>query len=162
MRNWLIASVTLLCLQTASGQVAAPPYKLNKKLPAFELETPENGVFNTSSLKKNVPVLIMFFSPGCDHCILQFESMQKRINELKKFQIIMATYQPIEELTEFNKKYQVSRYPNIVTGRDAKYFLPPFYEISNFPYMAFYDKNGRLITTYEGNMSVDNMLKKFK
>jgi thioredoxin-related protein len=126
------------------------------------METVNNGVFSTAKLKKNTPVLIMFFSPGCDHCIHQFEDMRKRMNELKKYQIVMATYQPIEELAEFNKKYQISKYPNIITGRDHNYALPPFFEISNFPYLAFYDKSGKLITTHEGNMSVDNMLKKFK
>jgi hypothetical protein len=73
----------------------------------------------------------------------------------------MATYQPIEEVADFNKKYQLSKHPNIYTGRDTKYFFPPFYQIHNFPYLAFYDKKGKLITTFEGNMSVDNMIKKF-
>ena len=41
-------------------------------------------------------------------------------------------------------------------------FFLRFIEIANFPYMAFYDKSQNLITTFEGNMSVDEMLKKFK
>ena len=162
MKNWLLFSLAFLLFSPSFSQSELPPYKLNRKLPSFEIETVNNGVFTTSSLKKNTPVLIMFFSPGCEHCIHQFEAMKKRISEFKKYQIVMATYQPIEELAEFNKKYQIAKYPNIVTGRDTKYFFPPFYEIANFPYLAFYDKNGKLITTYEGNLTVDNMLKKFK
>ena len=104
----------------------------------------------------------MFFSPGCDHCIHQFEDMQKRMKDLKPYNIVMATYQPVEELDAFNRKYQIAKYPNIVTGRDANYFLPPFYQIRNFPYFAFYDKSGKLKGTFEGNMSVDNILKKLK
>jgi cytochrome oxidase Cu insertion factor (SCO1/SenC/PrrC family) len=162
MKNWLLACLAFLFFSPSFSQAELPPYKQKNKIPDFEIETVNKGVFTSSKLKKNVPVLIMFFSPGCDHCIHQFEDMKKRMNQLKKYQIVMATFQPIEELAEFDKKYQISRYPNIVTGRDTKYFFPPFYEISNFPYMAFYDKNGKLITTYEGNLSVDNMLKKFK
>jgi cytochrome oxidase Cu insertion factor (SCO1/SenC/PrrC family) len=162
MKNWLLLSMTLLLFAASFSQTGQPPYKFNKNIPAFEIETVKNGVFKSSKLKKNVPLVIMFFSPGCDHCITQFESMKKRMNELKKFQIVMATYQPIEELADFDKKYQISNYPNITTGRDSKYFFPPFFEISNFPYLAFYDKHGKLIDTYEGNLSVDNMLKKFK
>lgn len=162
MKNWLLFSLSFLFFSHSFSQSELPPYKQNKKIPSFEIETVNNGVFTTAKLKNNTPVLIIFFSPGCDHCINQFEAMKKRMTEFKKYQIVMATYQPIEELAEFNKKYQIARYPNIITGRDTKYFFPPFYEISNFPYLAFYDKNGKLITTYEGNMSVDNMLKKFK
>jgi thioredoxin-related protein len=121
-----------------------------------------NKKFNSASLKKNVPAIIMFFSPGCDHCIHQFEDMVKRMKDLKSYHIIMATYQPVEELAEFNKKYQIAKYPNIVTGRDANYFLPPFYEIRNFPYFAFYNKSGKLTGVFEGNMSVDNIIRKLK
>jgi thiol-disulfide isomerase/thioredoxin len=162
MKNWFLASMALLVFGVSCAQSENPPYKQSKKLPDFEIETVNSGVFSTAKIKKNTPVVIMFFSPGCDHCITQFESMQKRMADLKKSQIIMATYQPIEELAAFDKKYQIQKYPNIVTGRDANYFFPPFFEISNFPYLAFYDRNGRLVTTHEGNMSVDNMLKNLK
>jgi thioredoxin-related protein len=162
MKNTLLFSFVFLCMHTAFSQEGVPPYKQNRSIPTFKIETVGNGVFNSSQLKKNVPVIIMFFSPGCEHCIHQFEAMMKRPNELKKFQIVMATYQPIEEVAEFNSKYKLSKFPNIVTGRDTDYFFPPFYQISNFPYFAFYNKNGRLINTFEGNMTVDNMLKRYK
>lgn len=162
MKNWFLSFLALIFFSVSFAQSENPPYKQSKKLPDFELETAGKGVFKTSQIRKGTPVIIMFFSPGCDHCITQFESMQKRKSEFKNYQIVMATFQPVEELAEFNKKYQIDKYPNIVTGRDANYFLPPFFEISNFPYLAFYDKTGKLINTYEGNMSVDNMLKNFK
>ncbi len=147
MKNLLFLAFMILCVQTGFSQEeenVIPPYKQNRKLPAFEIQQVNNKTFNTSRLKKNTPVIIMFFSPGCDHCMHQFESMRKRISELKGFQIIMATFQPLEELAEFNKKYNIAKYPNIVTGRDSAYFLPPFYHIRNFPYFAFYDKTGSL------------------
>ena len=162
MKAWLLMCFTLVTFGFASAQSGTPPYKQNKKLPVFEIETAGNGVYSTAKVKKNTPVIIMFFSPGCDHCIHQFEAMHKRINDFKKIQIVMPTYQPIEELAAFNKKYQIQQYPNIITGRDVNYFFPPFFEISNFPYLAFYDKGGKLISTFAGNMSVDNMLKNFK
>jgi thiol-disulfide isomerase/thioredoxin len=162
MKNWLLALVTILTVQTTFAQDDAAPYKQNKNLPSFKLETPTSGIFSSEKIKKNHPVIIMFFSPGCDHCIHQFEDMTKRMADLKNFQIIMPTYQPVEELAAFNKKYNLQKYPNIVTGRDADYFFPPFYEIANFPHFAFYDKGGKLISTFEGNISVDNILKKFK
>lgn len=162
MKNWFLLSMSLSLCTLSFSQSGNPPYKQTKKLPDFEIETVGKGVFKTAQIKKNTPVIIMFFSPGCDHCINQFESMKKRIAEFKNTQIVMATYQPIEELAEFNKKYQIQKYPNIVTGRDLNYFFPPFFEISNFPYLAFYDRNGKLVTAFEGNMTVDNMLKNVK
>lgn len=160
MKNLVIALFALASFNFVSAQTEVPPYKQNKNVPVFELEQAGGAKWSSSKLKKTQPVAIMFFSPGCDHCIHQYEDMVKRMKDLKHVQIVMATYQPVEELAEFNKKYLVSKYTNIVTGRDANYFLPPFYHISNFPYFAFYDKTGKFRAVFEGNIKVDEMLKK--
>lgn len=162
MKNWLLSALALVMINVSFAQSENPPYKQNRKLPDFELQTVSNGNFTTAKIKKNTPVIIMFFSPSCDHCIHQFEAMKKRITQFKNYQIIMPTIQPIEEVAAFNKKYELQKHPNIITGQDTKYFFPPFFQIANFPYLAFYDKNQKLISTHEGNMSVDDMLKNFK
>jgi len=153
---------SLLSFSSLFAQEEIPPYKQNKNIPLFTLEQANKGTYSSAKLKKTQPTIIMFFSPGCDHCIHQFEDMVKGMKSLKSVQIVMATYQPVEELAEFNKKYQVVKYPNIVTGRDVNYFLPPFYHITNFPYFAFYDKTGKFKSVHEGNLSVENLLKKLK
>jgi thiol-disulfide isomerase/thioredoxin len=162
MKNWFLLLMALIIGSITFAQTDNPPYKQSKKLPDFEIERVGKGTFKTAQLKKNTPVIIMFFSPGCDHCIHQFESMKQRINDFKNYQIVMPTYQPIEDLAAFNKKYQLEKYPNIITGRDVNYFFPPFYEITNFPYLAFYDKSGKLLGAHAGNMTVDEMLRNFK
>jgi thiol-disulfide isomerase/thioredoxin len=162
MKHWLLILIAAISLNNGFSQTENPPYKQNKNLPSFKIQTVNKGMFTSDKLKKNSPVIIMFFSPGCDHCIHQFEDMRKRMNDLKNYQIVMATWQPIEELAEFNKKYRISQYTNITTGRDVDYFFPPFFEIGNFPYLAFYNKSGKLISTHEGNMSIDNILQRFK
>lgn len=162
MKQWILLITAILTINFAFSQSANPPYKQNPNLPSFKIQTVNKGVFTSDKLKKNSPVIIMFFSPGCDHCIHQFEDMQKRMADLKNFEIVMATWQPIEELAEFNKKYRVSQYPNVITGRDTEYFFPPFYEIANFPHFAFYNKSGKLVGTHEGNLSIEKILQQFK
>ena len=152
----------ILSFGSLLAQEEIPPYKQNKNIPLFTLEQANKASFSSSKLKKTQPTIIMFFSPGCDHCIHQYEDMVKGMKSLKNVQIVMATYQPIEELTEFNKKYLVAKHPNIITGRDVNYFLPPFYHITNFPYFAFYDNTGKFKSVHEGNLSVENLLKRIK
>lgn len=137
------------------------PYQQEGRLPSFSLELVNGKNFSSTSLKKNIPTLIMFFSPTCDHCIDQFESMIKQQHQLKGIQIVMATIQPKEELDEFIRKYKLANYPNYTAGRDAEFFFPPYYRIRNFPFLAFYDRQGKLISSYEGNMSVADILQKF-
>lgn len=162
LKTWSFVVMSFLTAASAFSQAPPPAYKQNKFIPGFELQLVDNTVFSSAKLKKNVPLIIMFFSPTCDHCIHQFEDFVKNMNQLKKIQIVMATYQPIEELREFSKKYQLTKYPNITAGRDTKFFFPPFYQIRNFPYLAFYDRQGKLIDTFEGNMTIPNIVKKFQ
>ena len=104
----------------------------------------------------------MYFSPDCEHCIKQMNEMIKRMKDLKKLQIIMVTYQPMDLLVDFIKTYNLKKYSNIKAGRDTKFLLPGFYQIKSLPYFALYDKEGKLITTFESNTKVDTLLKAFE
>lgn len=105
---------------------------------------------------------MMYFSPECHHCQRQMEDILSRMDDLKKVQIVLATYRPMEELIAFGNKYKLQQYPNVHAGRDTKYFIQPFYRIKNLPYLALYDKKGKLITTFEGNVSVDRLIQELK
>jgi hypothetical protein len=59
-------------------------------------------------------------------------------------------------------KYKLSEYPNIVTGRDTRYLLQPFYKIRGLPFQALYDSNARLLTTFEGNIGIDQLVAAFQ
>lgn len=138
-----------------------PPYKKNPVLPPLEILQPDSSTLTKADLKRQ-ETLIMYFSPDCEHCIKQMNDMMKRMKDLKKLQIIMVTYQPMDLLVDFIKTYNLKKYSNIKAGRDTKFLLPGFYQIKSLPYFALYDKDGKLITTYESNTSVDKLLKAFK
>ncbi len=138
-----------------------PPYKKNPVLPALEILQPDSSTLTNADLKKQ-ETLIMYFSPDCDHCIKQMNEMDKRMKDLKKLQIIMVTYQPMDLLIDFIKTYKLQKYSNIKAGRDTKFLLPGFYQIKSLPYFALYDKEGKLITTFESNTKVDTLLKAFE
>jgi hypothetical protein len=74
----------------------------------------------------------------------------------------MVTYQPFEEMVAFYKAEKISSYSNIKMGRDTKFFLPSFYKIQSLPFQALYDKNGDLVTTFQGNVKIDKLLAAFK
>jgi thioredoxin-related protein len=103
----------------------------------------------------------MFFSPECTHCQHQTEDMLAAIDSLKDIQIVMATYQPFEEMVAFNQKYGIEKYSNIKLGRDTKYFLPPYYRMKSLPFLALYDNKGNYITSFEGNQKVSRLLEAF-
>ena len=47
-------------------------------------------------------------------------------------------------------------------GQDFRYYLPPFYQMRNLPYLAFYDKKKKLISVFEGSMPIEKALGRIK
>jgi thioredoxin-related protein len=143
------------------AQVDTPAYKRFPTVPPLTIMQVDSTNLTKGDLKRQ-PTIIMYFSPDCDHCKHQWADMKKAMDKLKKYQIIMVTYQPFEMMVDFYKNQQIASYSNIKMGRDTKFFLPPFYQINNLPYLALYDKQGKLITTFEGNVKIDKLVKAFE
>jgi thiol-disulfide isomerase/thioredoxin len=157
----LLAFTSLLV--SAQSDSLQPPYKRFPTLPPFDLLALDSASSVTKeTIQKDKPVLIMFFSPDCDHCKHQMEDMLKDMKPFDDIEIVLATFQPFEQIKTFYQKYELSKYKNVYIGRDTKYFLPPFYRMYNLPYLALYNSKGDLITTFEGNVKPDKLIKAFK
>jgi thioredoxin-related protein len=74
---------------------------------------------------------------------------------------MVSTY-PFYRIKEFADAYGLSGLQNVVLAKDPSYFLMTFYNIRNFPYMALYDKKGKLIETVEGLQPMEKILALFK
>lgn len=139
-----------------------PPYKRFPTVPPFKLlEIDSASYFSKTDLKKNEPVLLILFNPDCEHCKHETEEIIKNIDQLKDVQIVMATMMTFDAMKSFYEKYDLHRFSNITVGQDTKYTLPSFYQIRFMPYLAMYNKKGNLITTYEGAMKIEDLIKVF-
>lgn len=139
-----------------------PPFKRFPTVPPFELMGLDNHKINRESLAKRNGTLIVFFSPDCHHCQQQMDWLKEKLSSFDRYNLVLATYQPMEELKAFYDKYKMSSWKNLYIGRDEKFFLPPYYKIANLPFLALYDKNGNLLTSFEGTTEVAKVLAAFK
>lgn len=164
----LACSHFLFAQQPQQPTAATPPqdqapYLKYPTIPPFHLLKLDSTTYLTKDdIKKHRRTIVMFFSPDCDHCKHQTESILADFADFKDIEIVMATYQPFSEMKEFNTHYRLFEHPNIKIGRDEKFFLAPFYKIRNLPYLALYDKKGNLITTFEGTQKVETIVKAFQ
>jgi thioredoxin-related protein len=157
----IFLSSSIYAQMTDSAEMNAP-YRKNPGIPAFDLLKVDSSTHLTQAdIKLKHKTIIMFFSPDCTHCQHQTEDIIAAIDSLKDIQIIMATYQPFEQMVEFNKKYSIEKYSNIKMGRDLKYFFPPFYKMKSLPHLALYNNKGMYITSFEGNQKVSTILAAF-
>src|ERR1700759_2478899 len=165
----ILASCHLLFAQQLPNQPATDPannqapYLKFPTLPPFHLLKLDSATYLTKDdVKKHHRTIVMFFSPDCDHCKHQTESILADFDHFKDIEIVMATYQPFTEMKEFYAHYRLNEHSNIKIGRDEKFFLAPFYKIKNLPYLALYDKKGNLVTTFEGTQKVATIMNAFE
>ena len=153
--------ISLTC--KAQNDVSVPPYKRYPTLPPIQLLLGDSiKRYTKQNIPEKKPVLIMLFSPDCNHCQHTAEEMYKNKQALKDIHIVMATVLSIHEMNAFMKKYKLNEMHNIVAGKDIYFLLPPFYAIRNFPFMAMYNKKGNLIMGFEGSMPIEKVIKVFK
>lgn len=135
------------------------PYKRFPDVPPVEiLLTDSTTVFKKADLNKKKPVLLIFFSPECEHCIHETETLLANMSSLKNVQILMASVMELHLIKEFARKYNLNAYPNITVGRDKNFFLPGFFDAGSVPVIALYDKKHRLIDAKEGGYPIDKII----
>jgi len=153
----------LIFLNCFSQTEPEPPYKRFPTIPPLKLLLTDSAtIFTEKDLKKNQQVFVILFNPECEHCQKETEELIDNIDEFKKIQIVMSTTLPFDKMKIFYEKNELGRFKNITVGQDKYYLLPTFFRISNLPFLAFYDKKGKLIDVFEGALPVKKVIEKFE
>ncbi len=164
MKNLLV--LLIICLFNSSlfaQNTEQPPYLKKPVLPEFRILQADSLTWTTQkNLKSGKPVMIMLFSPDCEHCQQQMKIIQANKKQLSELQIVMATYQPMEKMQRFYKEYKIAEFSNIYMGRDMLYFFGPYYMAKAIPFLAIYDKQHKLVRVYEGGAKIDKILEALK
>src|SRR5450755_3853432 len=156
MKCVLFVILSLFLLNSAQAQIPAQapeaPYLKNPGVPPFKILEIDSVHFITKEvIKKNHRVLLLFFSPECEHCKHQMRDILEDFNKFKDIEIVMATFQPFDEMKAFYTYFRIGDHSNIYMGRDEHYMLPPYYRMQSLPFLALYDKKGQFIVRFEGN-----------
>lgn len=137
---------TFLLIASANAQLPG----INNKIAPFKIQLTNGQTYTSAQLAKG-PVVLIYFSPDCDHCVDFTEDMLKNYPAFANKQVVMVTFQDMNMLRPFVKKHKLSQYTNIKVGTEGtSYTVQRYYQIRSFPYIAIYDKAGNLVKTYEG------------
>ncbi|MHA4739989.1 TlpA family protein disulfide reductase [Dyadobacter sp. MSC1_007] len=133
-----------------------------KKIAPFQIRL-TNGQQYTSSQLAAGPVVLIYFSPDCDHCQDFTKDLLKNYNVVANKQVVMVTFQSMEMLKPFVSQYSLGTYPNFKVGTEGtSYLVQRYYQIRSFPYIAIYDKKGNLVRTFEGEQPHAEIFKALK
>lgn len=131
------------------------------KLPPFRMMQVNGKVFKAEQLPVGKPIIIIYFSPECDHCeVLMKELIRQKVN-LKSASIAMITHLPVNAVSKFVQQYSLNKYPNIYIGTESTtYFVRDYYKLTQMPFMALYTKSGDLVKMYRKEGELPDLIKR--
>lgn len=160
-KNLSSISVLLFVVIALCGFVSTKQFQ--KRLPTFSMKLTNGHTVSTNNLPSDKPIVLIYFSPDCDHCQLLMKDFFKRIAAFKKTQIIMISFEPISALGVFEKNFQTHKYANLEVGSEVvPLYLQKFYQLQHTPFTALYDKNKNLIVSYKNVTPLQSLITRLK
>ncbi|MGV8878573.1 MAG: TlpA family protein disulfide reductase [Sphingobacteriaceae bacterium] len=122
-------------------QQGIPPFRI--------LSVADSTYFTPVNLKKNKPVVVIYFAPDCDHCFKFTKAILGKIKTFRDAQLIFITFAGYKNTKDFVKKFGLAKYPNIIVGTEGyTYTVQRFYKVSTTPFTAVYDKSHLLLKLF--------------
>lgn len=108
--------------------------------------------------------MVMYFSPDCSHCIDFISKLKPRLKELSNVQILMVSWIRLEAIQPFYQQSGLAAYPNIIMGTEGNenLLIQQYFQVKDTPYIALYNRQGKLAWYYEKAPRIDHLLAKAK
>ncbi|MDO6433060.1 hypothetical protein Q4E93_20800 [Flavitalea sp. BT771] len=135
MKSWYIVILFILLYSCAAREKK----QAGEELPAFDLQLIDSVTnFNTAAIPAGAPIALIYFSPDCEHCQKETKEILQHMDSLKQIRFYFISNDPLDNMREYNKKFQLYNYSNIVLGRDTKFFFPAHFKKVSPPYIVTY------------------------
>jgi thioredoxin-related protein len=143
---------------TASTQPAAAP-KAQTGIPPFHILTTDSVYITPANLKKNMPLMIIYFSPDCSHCQHLMYELKSKMKDLKNVQVVMVTFaEPLKASQVFYRDFDLKKWPNWTVGTEGyTYVVQKYYDVHTTPYIALYDKNHKEVKAWDKTPTIDSL-----
>lgn len=160
MKNALLLSVFLFVCSFLGFAQSQPDFKkIGAPLPPFVIAKTAGGTFSNAQLKAGKPVMLMIFSPQCDHCEHMIDSIKHISYQFKETQLVLVAEDRNKDyMVDFVKKTGILSAPlfkNI--GTDKGNLIYYTYTNKILPQVNIYDEKHRLVKTLDGNFPMDSL-----
>ena len=139
-----------------------PLYKKITTIPAFTIVTPDSAWYSKDSVPKNKPFVVIYFSPDCGHCQFEAKELVKHSEDFKNVTFLWVSFHPLVAIKSFASQYGLDKLPNMIYGRDPKYFLPKFYRVLLTPYIAIYNSDGNFVKEFREGAKLEELIEAIK
>ncbi len=135
-------------------------YKLKgAPMPPFKIEKTSGGFFNHTMVQAGKPVMIMIFSPECDHCEHMVDSLKTLGSKIKNTQMIFVSEgRHKDAMKGFISKTGIGNIPQFQNiGTDASNLIFYVYTMKILPQITFYDNQHQLLKILDGDYSLKDV-----
>src|SRR5438034_207081 len=81
------------------------PYLKYRTMPAIQILLQDSTtIFNTYSIPKGTPTVLVFFSPDCEHCQKMIGEIVEKMDSMRQANFIFLTPMPLSLLRPFSQK----------------------------------------------------------
>ncbi|MFM2360757.1 MAG: hypothetical protein RLY16_2750 [Bacteroidota bacterium] len=149
----------LLPMISFSQTESKPLYRQFLDLPPLFLDRiPDSSALSKEDFQNKKPVLIMMFSPDCDHCHRQTRSLLDSIQYLEKVQILLVSNASFSAIQKYYQDFKLADHANIIVARDARFLLGTFFQIKKYPSLFAYTRRLKLIEGFSGNVPIATLI----
>lgn len=154
----------LIWVLTSFAQQQTDYQKKGAPMPNFYVNKTDGGYIIPSQLKKGKPVMIMIFSPQCEHCAYIIDSLKTVRNDVKNTQLIFVAEERNKEymqgFMEATKIKGDAFFKNIGTNKGELIYA--IYTNKILPQITFYDAGHKLVKIFDGNYQFSDVKKYLK
>src|SRR5690606_3881027 len=128
-------------------------------IPPFKIDKSYGGTFTNYNLVKGKPVMIMIFSPQCEHCAYVIDSLKKYADQFKVTQFVaLAEERHKEHMIPFMQRTKMPAYPLFKnTGTNKGEFIAAVYTQKILPQIIVYDADHKMVQIFDDNFSFDSL-----
>ena len=128
-------------------------------LPFFDFLLSDSTTrLNTAMIPEGRPTILLYFSPDCEHCQHETESLLHAMDSLKDTRFYFITTDSLDRMRVFYNYYKLHKYPNITVGLDYTAFFPKHFNSPAPPYTVIYDKHKRQKATFAGATNASQII----
>ncbi len=153
-----ILSFLIMGILKGSNKKSAITKEL-ESIPAFQFNKLDGTVFTQDDVKKDCAAIFISFHSDCDFCINETESITQHIAEFGNTQFFFISPEPISVIRSFAEEKGLINQPNITFLHDKKLIFPLRFDVNTSPYTLVYDKQGKLIKRFSGQILAPAILK---
>jgi len=130
-----------------------------QQLPEFVFTDLSGKSFSHAQLRSDLPTLVFFFDPYCDHCQQQATWIKESKDEFADVQQVWVTTEEADPARQFKEEYLGNEWNHVYVLLDKQFLFDGYFGYSEIPSIYIYNKEGQRVKAFNKETPADVLLR---